>query len=479
MTNPKVVSTKAASPIPGSFRDPCNRVYQIGNERIVRGIDEATTEHMTKLLETSFFQKFMSEGKVVDTALIKDTDSILEEIPDHNWHAALEHNKIPFISYPYEWTFTMLRDAALLHLELLEAALENGWTLKDSTPYNVQWVGSQPVFIDIPSFEPWEDGESWLGHRQFTMLFLTPLLMRVHLGIDHMNLMKANLDGIPPTEAAKYFHGTKKFKKGVMSNIIFPAKVENRILGRERDDTKAEKREARKQSKIMVLGLVQSMRRLVASLKIDIEHTDWSQYDKTHTYDEEDFDTKCAFVKSTVDKKEHSYVWDIGCNTGTFSEIASTTAGTVIALDGDHNAVEQLYLRLRDTKDNNILPLVMNLSNISPNHGWAGNERSAFDSREKPSLIIALALIHHIRIAANIPNKMFLAWLASTGADVVLEFVDRHDEMVIKLLTNKKEQYSDYNLEQFYEDVAEHFDIVSQMPVKGGKRQILHLTHKN
>jgi 2-polyprenyl-3-methyl-5-hydroxy-6-metoxy-1,4-benzoquinol methylase len=225
----------------------------------------------------------------------------------------------------------------------------------------------------------------------------------------------------------------------------------------------------------MVVGLVQSLTRLVKKLSIEIQHTDWSQYDKTHSYQDVDFEAKKAFVLKHASTTPRDYVWDVGCNTGTFSRIASENCHHVISVDGDHNAVEQLYLAEKKNKGSNILPLVMNLSNISPGQGWAGIERQAFDQRKKPDLVLCLALIHHVRMSANIPNVLFLKWLRSLNAEVILEFVNREDEMVVKLLTNKKEQYEDYNLDQFIADAEQYFTISDRAPLKGGKREIFYL----
>ena len=220
------------------------------------------------------------------------------------WAGIMEHAVVPFVSYPYEWTFSMLKDAALLQLHLLEKSLENGWILKDATPYNIQWVGPRPCFIDLPSFEPWIEGEPWVGYRQFCSMFLTPLMLRAHLGIDHLPLLRSYLDGIPPTEAVKFFSRTQYLKKGVMSHIVFPAKVENSIAQRERDDAPAQRRSGRKQSLAMVLGLVQSLTRLVRSLTIPIDHTDWSQYDKTHSYKEPGFRSQAGFCSKACCREE-------------------------------------------------------------------------------------------------------------------------------------------------------------------------------
>ncbi|MFT5505020.1 MAG: SAM-dependent methyltransferase, partial [Gammaproteobacteria bacterium] len=272
-----------------------------------------------------------------------------------------------------------------------------------------------------------------------------------------------------------YFRGMKRFEKGVLSHVYFPASVENSIAKRERDDAPAQQRNPRRHSTAMVIGLVQSLARLVKKLTSEIKHTDWSQYDRTHSYQETDFDAKQAFVSMHATTIQRSCIWDIGCNTGTFSRLVSQNCDQVISLDGDHNAVEQLYLAEKQNQQSRILPLVMNLANLSPSQGWAGLERLAFDQRRKPDLVLCLALIHHVRISANIPNQLFLKWLRSLQAEVILEFVNREDEMVIKLLTNKKEQYDDYNLEQFVAEAGQLFTIADRQPLKAGKREIFYL----
>lgn len=466
----------------GSFRDPHNRVYEVKSKasgqkvRILRGLSSEALENYQNLSDQTFFQKEMSTGHVVQSNILTEADADAKIVMSDGWVGVLEHETVPFVTYPYEWTFSMLKDAALLQLHLIEESLENGWTLKDATPYNIQWIGSRPVFIDLASFVPWEEGEPWIGYRQFCSMFLTPLMLRAHLGIDHLPILRSYIDGIPPMEAAKFFTGIKRLKKGVLSHIIFPSKVETSIAKRERDDAQARQRSSRAHSKAMVLGLVQSLTRLVQKLSVEVTHTDWSQYDKTHSYQDTDFDAKKAFVLRHASPAQREYVWDIGCNTGTFSRIVAEHGDHVISVDGDHDAVEQLYLAEKNNPDSNILPLVMDLGNISPGQGWAGDERQAFDQRKKPALILCLALIHHVRLSANIPNVFFLKWLRSLDADVILEFVNRNDEMVVKLLTNKKEQYEDYNFDQFISETEQFFSIVDRESLKGGKREIFYLT---
>ncbi len=466
--------------ISGSFRDPSSRVYAVDapdkkGRAIYRGVDSETFENFQKLQAEPFYKQLENENRVVKTTLCAPADPVAKEILEAGWAGVMRHEPVSLVSYSYEWSFAMLRRAALLHLRILTDALEAGWTVKDSTPYNIQFEGTAPVFIDIPSFVPWQEGEPWVAYRQFCCCFLTPLMMRSHLGINHLPLLRSYLDGIPPVEAANYFRGFSRFKRGVASHIMLPARVERRIEARERDAVPAQDRSQRKVSRKYVLALVESVTRLVKSLSVNIEHTDWSEYDKTHTYDDDEFQAKKGFVQEFVQEKKPSCLMDIGCNTGTFSKIAAEHADLVIAADGDHDAVQKLFMHeSTHSAHNNILPLVLDLSNVSPNQGWAGKERSSFDSRANPDAILVLALVHHIRISANIPMALFLDWLRSFNCDIVIEFVDRNDEMVVKLLQNKTEQYLDYSRESFERELQERFKVRASKELKGGKRVIYH-----
>ncbi len=154
----------------------------------------------------------------------------------HVWTSRHLREPLEFITWPYEWPFSMLKDAGLLQLRLLDTAVRNGWILKDATPFNIQWRQARPVFIDTPSFVPWDGGEFWQGYRQFCSMFLIPLMITAHLRIPFQPLLRSRLDGIPPEEAAKYFSGMRKFRRGVLSHIWFPAKAERRMRSSGRAD---------------------------------------------------------------------------------------------------------------------------------------------------------------------------------------------------------------------------------------------------
>ena len=263
----------------GSFRDPSGRVYHLertGNHRVVRGLSPTAASTAERLLSESFIQCLIADGDIVRTTLLPDDDPVVSQILGKDWAAAVEHEPLEFVTWPYEWPFSMLKDAALLQLRLLDTAVRNGWTLKDATPFNIQWKQARPVFIDTPSFVPWSVGEYWQGYRQFCSTFLIPLLITSHLRIPFQPLLRSRLDGIPPEEATKYFSGMRKFKRGVLSHVWFPAKAERRMRGRGRADRLA--RSGRRQPKTMLLALLDSLLRLVNRLSYAPADSDWSRY---------------------------------------------------------------------------------------------------------------------------------------------------------------------------------------------------------
>ena len=464
----------------GSFRDPSGRVYLVGGEaggrrRVVRGLAAETASAIERLLAEPFFARLIADGDVVKTAFLAAADPAAAAVTDEGWAAAVEHEAVEFVTYPYEWPWAMLKDAALLQLRLLDAGIRNGWMLKDATPFNIQWAGARPVFIDVPSFVPWEDGEYWQGYRQFCSMFLTPLMLTAHLRIPFQPLLRSSLEGIPPEEATRYFYGLRRFKRGVPSHVWFPAAVERRMKGRDRAERAPGSK--RRQSETTLLALLADLTRLVGGLSYRPSGpSDWSEYSETHSYGEGDFERKAVFVEKHTSARRPRLLWDLGANTGEFSRIAARHSGTVVAVDGDHDAVDALYRGAREEPGGgNVVPLVMDLANPSPGQGWAGRERAAFVDRGSPDMALCLALVHHLRVSANVPVALFVEWLRGLDAAAIVEFVGRDDEMFAKLIEHKREDYADYTSENFRREIEKRFSIQDAMTLKGGKREMLML----
>ena len=465
----------------GSFRDRSNRVYDDGTT-IYRGVDAQALEHFRNYSQTKLFKALVAEGKVVRTGILASETQV--DLPK-GWAGYLAHQRLPFVSYPYEWSFGMLKDAALLQLEMLERMIPVGWTHKDSSAYNIQWLGAQPVFIDVPSFEPYEEGEPWVGYRQFCMMYLYPLMVRAYKDIDYRPFLRANLEGIEPDTANRILSGFSRFKKGVLGHVYLHSKMQAKHSGAEIDEArelteesgkKVQQKKSVNHSMAMVLGTIQGLARTVRKLNIGDEKTTWGDYDTSHSYADASFETKKEFVAKHAGARQRHLTWDLGCNTGTFSKICAEHADYVVSADGDQKAIERFYQSQKVGGDRNILPLVMDLANISPNQGWRRRERKAFDKRQQPELILCLALIHHIVISANIPLEEFVGWLRDRNSDVILEYVGLEDDMVKMMLRGRVNQYQDLSPEMFEEIVSREFTLADKKPLKGGHRKLYFLT---
>ena len=466
------------TPEHGSFRDASNRVFYHHGE-VFRSLSAEAAANWHQLRQTALFRRLVESGAVVGTETEGRSD--VTAPVSGQWAAVLRHERIPLISYPYEWTFGMLKDAALLHLDVLEQALENGWTLKDGSAYNLQWRGQRPVFIDVSSFEPYRDGDSWTGYRQFCMMFIIPLLLKAHRDIQIAPLLRSNLEGVDPEEALKFISVRDIFRRGVFTHLYLHARLQARARRAEARTSAPDAAPAKwpvRQTREMTLRMVQSIKRMVAKLERRRGETAWSAYEKTHSYDDISLAEKKSFVERHVRGRRWRMAYDLGSNTGTFARLCGDHADHVIAVDEDELAVDTLYHRLKTERPDNVTPLVMQLSNVSPDQGWRGRERKSFDDRGKPDLILCLALIHHMVITANIPMQDFLQWICGFDAAVVLEFVGPEDEMTLRLLKNKRNKHPDYTLAQFEAIAASMFDIADKAPLKEGRRQIYFLQPK-
>jgi hypothetical protein len=416
----------------------------------------------------------MDDGRIVRT--VQD-DAAMAYLPeaDTRWPAVLRHDTVPVISYPYEWPFSMLQDAALLQLDVLLAALADGFVLKDGTPYNVQFVGSRPTFIDIASITRLVPGSPWEGYRQFCELCLYPLLLQAYKDIDFHPWLRGRLDGISPEQVRSVFSLKDLRRPGVLTHVVLQAALSKKAAGADRN-VKRELSQAGF-STALVMANAQRLRKLVAALRWGRTSSTWSDYTSTHSYDEPGMQAKVDFVRDAVRDRPRDVVWDLGSNTGNFSRLAAEHAGYVVAVDADQLSVERMYQSLKAGGPANILPLVGNVADPSPGLGWLGRERQPLPERSRPSLVLCLALVHHVALSANVPVGEFVAWLASLGGDVVIEFVSKEDAMSRRLLQNKDDVFPDYTQPVFEAHLARHFSVARQQVIGDGTRTLYYARH--
>jgi hypothetical protein len=433
----------------GSFRDPDSRVF-VDDDVVYRVLSPDGWQDWLALSATPL---------VEDDRLIPTEPVELGELPDLTAGpaaGALKHEKVPFVSYPYEWPFSMLKDAALLQLALGRRALEHDLTLKDASAYNVQFKGTQPVFVDIGSFERLNEGEPWAGYRQFCMLFLYPLMLQAYRRMPYHALLRGSLDGIAPSEARALLSARRR---GVLTHVVLHARLEARYADAGGRQVKRDLKRAGF-GKALLDANLRKLEKLVRRLEFKPGRTAWTEYGRTNTYTDEEAARKAEFVRAAAARYQNGLVWDVGCNDGTYSRVAAEHAATVVALDADHATVDGLYRALRDEQRTDVLPLVMSVTDPSPDLGWRGLERARLERRGTPDLALCLALIHHVVITGNVPVREFVAWLRSLECGLVIEFPERDDPMVQKLLSGKTDKANpDYERETFERVLGERFEV--------------------
>lgn len=449
---------------PGSFRDRDSRVM-VGPEGVFRVLSAEGLADWRKLASSRLFERLTAEGALIETVEVPGG-----EIPGGAAAGAalelatapaavLRHERVPFVSYPYEWTFAMLQDAALLELELLLEALDEEMILKDATPYNVQFRGAKPVFIDVGSFERLREGEPWAGYRQFCTLFLYPLLLQAHRGIPFQPWLRGSLEGIAPSEAARLLRGRDRLRRGVLSHVHLHANLERRNRERLGEEVRSELREARFGTEL-IRANARRLVRLIERLEWKPGASIWMDYRQTSTYTDADQAQKVDFVRRAVEAERPALVWDLGCNDGAYARVAAESAGYVVGFDSDQATIDALYRSLREEGNTSILPLVADLADPSPGLGWRGRERRPLAERGLPDVVLCLALVHHLAITANVPLGEIVAWLRALEATVVVEFPDRQDPMVRRLLAGKLAgAHPDYERERFERHLRERFTV--------------------
>jgi SAM-dependent methyltransferase len=464
--------TRAAADLePGSFRDPDSRVVR-SEGRVFRVLSERGLADWRALSASPLLAQLVDERKLIGT---REAGSV--ELGATGLYGpvagVLEHDVVPFVSYPYEWTFGMLRAAALLQLELVRRSVEAGWMLKDSSPYNVQFVGARPVFVDVGSFEPLRDGEPWAGYRQFCMLFLYPLMVHAWKNVPFQPRLRGAIDGISPAEARNLLSGRDLFHRGVLTNVVLHNRLERRYATSTRD-VKGELRRAGFRKELIVAN-VGRLERLVSRLRPRRSDSTWSDYGLTTTYSDEDAERKRRFVADAVRAESPRLVWDVGANEGRHSRDAAATAGYVVAMDADAVVADRLYAELEEERSEKILPLVVNVVDPSPGLGWRGLERQPLPERGRPDLTLCLALLHHVSISGNVPIASFLDWLRDLGGAIVIEFPTPEDPMVSRLLARKRpHDHPDYRRDWFERSLEERFDVLESAELGAGSRVLYH-----
>lgn len=443
---------------PGSFRDPDGRVFRIG-EKVFRSVTGSAARNFARAEEAGVMRKLVDRGQLVD---FTDVTEQASKVGIEQADVLLSHPQIPFISYPYEWSFSLHKAAALGHLDLHLELLSEDFTLVDATAYNMQFDGTRPVHIDHLSIRPYEDGEIWAAHRQFCMQFLNPLLMWSMLDLQPNHWFRGSLEGIAPEDLAKLVPLRKRLNWTVLTHVIAQATLQNRSVQSTTGSSRY--REARL-PRSSFEGMLRGLRGAIAKMEVPSHKTVWGEYANNTSYAAPEAAAKHDLVKEAVAAIKPGLLYDIGCNTGDYSKSAlEAGAGKVIGFDFDHGALEIAFKRAQ-LEQLDLLPLWLDAANPSPSQGWGEAERMGLSKRAKPDALLALAFIHHIAIGRNVPLDMAVDWLVSLAPAGVIEFPHKEDPMVQLLLSQRPDIFPDYHNDTFANLLSQRAQIVKAVDV--------------
>jgi ribosomal protein L11 methylase PrmA len=459
---------------PSSFRDRSGYVFY--NQGFVyRAILSSYKEDFDLLCSSGLYDALVSKDLLVSHEEVPvDSFQDLVTHPGQTVYKVLKVAKVPFISYPYEWCFQQLKEAALLTLEIQLTALQHGMILKDASAFNVQFIGSKPVFIDTLSFAAYDEGKPWMAYRQFCTHFLAPLALVSRVHPDLRRMSQLFIDGIPLSVASSMLPYKTRFSPFYQMHLHYHSKMESKFAG----DVKAGQKVRHNLSKTRLTAIVSHLQSGIAAMNLPISKTEWGDYYQEFSYSDASIEDKKRLVKQWAGEVAPAQTWDLGCNTGLFSELVQSVSGQVTSFDIDHLAIEKFYHALKAKPFNNVLPLVLDLSNPTAAIGWANSERKSFAERGSADLILALALIHHISIGNNVPFEKVAELFSRLTEWLIIEFVPKSDPQSQRLLVTREDVFSDYNQGSFEARFEAFFTIEKQQLVAGTERTLYLMKRK-
>lgn len=448
--------------IPASFRDPAGFVWTEG-DKLFRQVNDCYRESYDALMSSGLYSALVSAELLIP----HEEDSA--PAPGPGGYKVLRPEKVDFISYPYEWCFGQLLDAALVTLQIQDVALDYGMTLRDASAYNIQFHRGKPTMIDTLSFAPLEVGRPWIGYRQFCQHFLAPLALMAYGDVRLGALLRTYVDGVPLDLASSILPRRTRLKPSLQLHIHAHARSQRKYQSR---DVSA-RVNASHVSFRALKGLVASLRKASSRLGRQLTASPWSRYyEEMSHYTEESLERKKRVLAALLDQTGGSLVWDLGANVGLISREASNRGMTTICFDCDAACVEANYLRVKAEGEERILPLVCDLTNPSPGLGWAHRERSSLRDRGPADVVMVLALLHHIAIGNNVPLGIIAEFLAEIGRTLIIEFVPKTDPMVKRLLASRRDIFANYSQEGFEQGFESRFVVERRQPISESGRML-------
>jgi hypothetical protein len=450
----------------GSFRDPSGFIFR--QEGVLyRQIQRSCREHYDHLMASGLYTNLVEAGLLIPHG---EADLRGDDSPD--FYKTIRPEPIPFISYPYEWSFSQLKDTALATLEIQKRALDFGMSLVDCSAYNIQFWRGRPVMIDTLSFRMYTEGKPWTAYRQFCQHFLAPLALMSLRDIRLSQLLRIYIDGIPLDLASNILPSKSKLRLPLLLHICLHGKSQKRYS----DKSLAIK--GRKVSLHAFLGLIDSLESAVRRLFWNPRGTEWADYYQGTNYSSSGLEHKESLVGDYLKNTQPRLLWDLGGNVGRFSRIGARMGSLTISFDIDPACVERNYLQCVREKELNLLPLLSDLANPSPGIGWENEERMSLLERGPADAVMALALIHHLCISNNVPLHKVARFFTRLAPVLIIEFVPKDDSQVQRLLATREDIFPYYDRENFEKAFGEFFLIKRSDPIRDSRRTLYLMEKK-
>jgi hypothetical protein len=450
-----------------SFRDPAGCVFRRDGV-LYRGIRAPGRPHYDALMASGLYRELVDAGLLVSHEEISpgpDTAGGFSKI--------LRPEEIPFISYPYEWSFSELQDAALATLEIEKRALRSGMTLVDASAYNIQFLRGRPVLIDTLSLRRAEEGKPWTAYRQYCQHFLAPLALMSLKDVRLGQMLRVHLDGIPLDLASALLPWSSRRRPSLFLHLHLHAGSQKRFQARPAPVSRG------RVGSRALLGLVDSLESGTRKLGWRASGTEWADYYEDTNYTSAGFEDKRRAVEEFIAEVRPRTGWDLGGNVGTFSRIAAASGANTVSFDVDPACIERSYLRVRTDRETRLLPLIADLTNPSPGIGWENRERLTLLERGPADAVLALALIHHLAIGNNVPLDKAAHFFAKAGNALLIEFVPKSDSQVKRLFVTREDIFDSYTQEEFERAFSGPFRIKRRMSVSGSERSLYFLERKS
>jgi hypothetical protein len=436
---------------PASFRDPSGHLFWRDGV-LYRHVAPSCAADYDLLTGSGLLAELASAGLLVPHEEVS--------LAGHEGaHRVLRPELLPFVSYPHEWAFSALRDAALLTLDVARRALSRGLSLKDASAFNVQMRGCAPVFVDTLSFEKEPEGEPWVAYRQFCEHFLAPLALASRRDPRLLGLWRARVDGVPLDLASRLLPRGSWLRPGLLTHLHLHARSQSFYA--DRPAPRARLRVGRTAR----LALLDSLRRTVLSLRPPRGPSEWADYEATHAYAPETQRAKETTVARWLEALRPRQVWDLGANVGRFGRIAAGLGAYAVCFDVDPAVAEAAYIAGRAEGRRDLLPLVQDVADPSPGLGWAGRERDSLEARGPADASLALALVHHLAIGRNVPLERIAQWLSRLSRAAVVEYVPKDDPQVRRLLRSREDVFPGYHERAFEEAFSSCFALGGKEPL--------------